>query len=381
MTSPIRSPRSAPAIRPARDRRLAPGRPADRHSPARRRDWRGVLAKAAHALRRLYGKRPRGTFAPVGRESAGRVFAIMVAALLLAGLINADAMVRRADHKPLGDERDRSLAIWHPVQDISHVLQLHRIRSVGDAVTGNDDGNTSGSVPAAAPPIPTSTVPPRPEVRVPTAAEPLRVWVGGDSMMRDLSQSVQSLAAGNALLAVTPHYEISSGLTRPDYYDWPAALRSDMADTDAEVVVVMFGANDGQGLIAADGTTYQQVSDPGWQREYSARVSALMDQLQAGGRLVLWVAQPPMRDGDFDARMDIVNDLYREAAATRPWVDLVETAPMFGDASGAFADRLPGPDGELHDLRQDDGIHFARAGADLLAADLIARIVDEFTPS
>ena len=82
-----------------------------------------------------------------------------------------------------------------------------------------------------------------------------------------------------------------------------------MADTDAEVAVVMFGANDGQGLIAADGTTYQRVSEPGWQAEYG-RAAAVMDQLQAPGRLVLWVTQPPMRDGDFDARMDIVNAIY-----------------------------------------------------------------------
>jgi hypothetical protein len=309
------------------------------------------------------------------------VFAIMVLSLSLAALVNADAMVRRAEHKPIGPQRDRALAIWHPVQDISHVLQLHRVRSLGDALSGNDDASVAGPVPTTTPPSPTSTVPPRPELREPTAAEPLRIWVGGDSMMRDLSESVQRQAAGNALLAVTAHYEISSGLTRPDYYDWPAALRSDMADTDAEVAVVMFGANDGQGLIAADGTTYQRVSEPGWQAEYADRVAAVMDQLQAPGRLVLWVTQPPMRDGDFDARMDIVNAIYRDAASIRPWVDLVETTPLFGDEAGGFADHLPGPDGQQRDLRQDDGIHFARSGADLLAAELIGRIVEEITPA
>ena len=350
--------------------------------PGPRYSFGTILAEVWAALRRLYGKRPRDTFAPVGRESAGRVFAVMVLALGLAALVNADAMVRRAEQKPLGDDRDRALAMWHPVQDVAHVLQLHRLRDVADTLAGDDGSRGAASlVPAAAPTIPTPTIPTRPELRVPTAEAPLRVWVGGDSMMRDLSESVQRLTAGNALLDVTTHYEISSGLARPDYYDWPAALDADMDETDAEVVVVMFGANDGQGLIGADGTTYQQVTEGGWQREYAARVAAVMDQLQEGGRLVLWVTQPPMRDGDFDARMHIVNELYRDAASTRPWVDLVETAAMFADEAGGFADRLPGPDGELHDLRQDDGIHLARSGADLLATDLIARIVEEFTPS
>jgi hypothetical protein len=378
--TPTRAPRTAPAIRPGQRRGTTRRRPPDRGTASRRRGIGTVLLDAAATVRRLYAKRSRGTFAAPGKESAGRVFAILAASLALAVLVNADAMVRRAEQKPLGGERDRSLALWHPVQDVAHVLQLHRLRAVADTITGNDEADSASPVPTTAPPIPTSTVPPRPELRVPTTAAPLRVWVGGDSMMRDLSESVQRLAAGNALLAVTAHYEISSGLTRPDYFDWPDALRSDMTDTDAEVAVVMFGANDGQGLIAPDGTTYQRVSEPGWQREYADRVAALMDQLRADGRLVLWVTQPPMRDGDFDARMDIVNEIYRAAASTRPWVDLVETALLFGDSGGAFADRLPGPDGELRDLRQDDGIHLSREGADLLAAELIGRIVDEFTP-
>jgi hypothetical protein len=311
------------------------------------------------------------------------VFAVFTTALALAALVNADAMVERAERKPIGPDRDRTLAIWHPVQDVSHVLQLHRIRAIGDAFVGDDDGGDGDGRPTPSSPVDeratatSTTVPPRPELRQPTAAAPLRVWVGGDSMMRDLSESVQRATAADPLLAVTTHYEISSGLTRPDYFDWPAALADDMAATDAEVAIVMFGANDGQGLIAADGTVHQRVSEPGWQREYASRVGAVMDQLQAPDRLVLWVSQPPMRDGDFDARIRIINGIYRDAASTRPWVDLVETAPLFGDGQGHYADRLPGPAGELRDLRQDDGIHLSREGADLLAADLVARIADE----
>jgi len=312
---------------------------------------------------------------------------VLAAALLLAALVNADALVDRAERKPLGAGRDRALAFWHPVQDVSHVLQLHRIRDLGDALV-NDDRRPAGVTP---PPIssptderavPTVTVPPRPELRAPTPADPLRVWVGGDSMMRDLSESIERAAATNALLAVTTQYEISSGLARPDYYDWPAALAADMAATAAEVVVIMFGANDGQGIVGADGTVYQRVSEPGWQREYAGRVAAVMDQLQASGRLVLWVGQPPMRDGDFDARIRILDEIYRTAAASRPWIDFVDTAPLFAGPDGGFADRVPDPGGGLEDLRQDDGIHFSRGGADKLADHLLALIADEIaTPA
>src|SRR5690606_40784511 len=115
----------------------------------------------------------------------------------------------RADERPFGPGRDRSLAIWHPVQAVAHVLQLHRIRELGDRLVG-DEGDRGAS--SAAPPATTTTAPPddgaasttttqptRPVLRAPTVGVPLRIWVGGDSMMRDLSESVLRLAADDQI--------------------------------------------------------------------------------------------------------------------------------------------------------------------------------------
>ena len=332
----------------------------------------------------LTARRPRRPTRPrSNHRAAGEVLLIGVAALVLAALVNADALVERAERKELGPARDRSLAIWHPVQDISHVLQLHRIRQAADALAGNDDDDdvtdlTTTTVPEGA----TTTVPPRPQLRTPTAAQPLRLWVGGDSIVRDFGESVLRLTAPDPLFDPVLHYEISSGLTRPDYYDWPGALADDMAATDPEVVVIMFGANDGQGIVTADGTAIQEVSDPAWDDEYARRVGAVMDLLRDGeDRLVYWVLQPPMRDGGFDARIDIINAVYQREAADRPWIQIVDTTPLFGDASGDYADALPGPSGAVADLRQGDGIHLSRDGADLLAQHVLGLVAAEISPA
>lgn len=319
--------------------------------------------------------RPKGT-----RRSAGDVLVIGLAGLVLAAFVNADAMVERAEEKPFGPGRDRSLAIWHPVQDVAHVLQLHRLRDLGDALAGNeddDDAPAPTTVPAAAP---AAVV--RPELRTPTSEEPLRVLMAGDSVLRDFSESVLRLTAGDARLAVTAHFEIATGLTRPDAYDWPSALVDDVGEVDPELVIVMFGGNDGQGIIEPDGTVHQRVSDPGWAPEYARRVGDLMDQLRADGdTLVYWVLQPPMRDADFDARIDIIDDVYEQEAEDRPWIRIVDTAPLFGTADGSYADALPGADGSVADLRQGDGIHLSREGADLLATHVLGLIDDELSRS
>ena len=40
---------------------------------------------------------------------------------------------------------------------------------------------------------------------------------------------------------------------------------------------------------------------------------------------------------------------------------------MFADKSGRYQDYLPGLSGETELMRQSDGIHFSRAGADVAA--------------
>src|SRR3546814_13818706 len=102
-----------------------------------------------------------------------------------------------------------------------------------------------------------------------------------------------------------------------------------------------------------------------------------MDSLQGGGRLVLWVGQPPMRDAGFDDRVDILNSVYEEQAADRPWVRYVDVDTVLGD-DGEYAARLPdGAGGQTDDLRQGDGIHLSRAGADRLARHLQAQRSEE----
>src|SRR3546814_7860411 len=104
-----------------------------------------------------------------------------------------------------------------------------------------------------------------------------------------------------------------------------------METHDPELAIIMFGGNDAQGIVGPDGTVYSSVSETGWQAEYGRRVGAVMDSLQGEGRLVLWVGQPPMRDAGFDDRVDILNSVYEEQAADRPWVRYVDVDTVLGD--------------------------------------------------
>jgi hypothetical protein len=343
-----------------------------------------------------------------GVQPAGRVLVVMVAALVLAMLVNADALVARAERKPPGPERDRSLAIWHPVQDVSHVLQLYRVRQVADWVAGDDDepsaaprtDRESRRAPGTAPTDDTGTGTGTDgetetetgtdgdteagvsagddgafALRTPTADEPLRLLVSGDFTAQVLGGSLERASDETGVVDTAVHHESASGLTRDDYFDWSAAMDEDIDEHDPEVVVVVLGVNDAQGIVVEDGTP-AQLGDPRWAEEYRRRVGGLMDRVRADERMVVWVGQPPMRDPDFGARMAELNQIYAAEAAGRPWVTFVDPAALVGGPDGGYAQTGTDAAGAPVELRQPDGIHLTPAAGDLIAAHVLDLVGD-----
>ena len=84
-----------------------------------------------------------------------------------------------------------------------------------------------------------------------------------------------------------------------------------------------------------------------------------------------------MRDDGFDGRAEIMNEIYREAAESRPWMTYLDTAPVFGDDDGDYVERKADPSGDLVDLRQEDGVHLSQPGAGLLARVMLDLIDEE----
>ncbi len=177
-----------------------------------------------------------------------------------------------------------------------------------------------------------SAPPPAIILHKPTKADPITLWIGGDSMVQEFGTSVLEEASDLGTVKATLDYHISTGLTRPDYFDWPAHLQDDVLPTKPEVMVVMFGANDAQPM-EVDGKPYD-FSAPQWQAEYRRRVASTMDELAGDGRLVIWVGVPNMRSPDFSARMQVLDAIYQSEAAKRPWIRFLDSRPILAPKGG-----------------------------------------------
>lgn len=332
---------------------------------------------------------------------AGWVLLAGLVALLVGALLNADAMLKRAESQPFcrGDElvctRDLKIdLVWKPLQAISDAFGLNIPRQRLDAFTGKSGSSsdardvdeiiaeTQGATDArssAAPgdTAPTTTAPPAPEVRTPTPEEPLRVWIGGDSIVQTFGTSMQRVAASTGVMDAALDFRVSTGLTRPDYFNWPAHLAESVLPNDPELVVIMFGANDAQPIELDDGTVLQRF-EQGWLDEYRRRVAGTMDLLRDpdNDRQVIWVGQPIMGPTAGVKGMEKLNHIYWDEARKRPWITYFDAWPFFADAEGNYADQLPSIDGTVSGMRQSDDVHLSTKGGDRLSWAIMRRLAE-----
>jgi uncharacterized protein len=268
------------------------------------------------------------------------------------------------------------------------------VRSVvtdGDAVADGvaapaDTTVASGSAPTVDPladPVDTvvETTDPEPDTTGPaTPQDPAKVFIVGDSDAGTFGPYLQTLLDGTGVVTTELDYKVSSGLARPDFFDWPAEIDAKLPEVDPDIVVATFGGNDAQGLAVANGDFI--VGDPvaneaEWVAEYSERVGGVMDQLRAGGRTVIWVGIPNDDNPEVTARMAIQDKAARAAAAERPDVIFIDTWKRFSGRTGGWAEFVIDPrDGEGKDVRADDGFHLNQTGAEILAIDIAQAIRD-----
>jgi uncharacterized protein len=306
------------------------------------------------------------------------------AGIALAVLLTSSSMLERALQQPFGEERDAQVAVWERIDEVSETLYLDEPgRAVNEAL-GRDDAQSEDPLLAFGPGAPANegtganvdapfvlwpAAPPKPELpalRNPTPDAPLRMWIAGDSMAGIFGQALVREANGTGFVKADLDYRISTGLARPDYFNWPAHMKDETHKRQPEVLVVVFGANDSQGLQTRAGDVYQPLTD-GWRVEYARRVGATMDLLKSEGRLIFWIGQPIARESEYSERLRDLNTIYAAQAKERSWVFYVDAYSLFADKNGDYTAYMRDGNGDVELVREQDGVHLTWAGGERLA--------------
>lgn len=340
-----------------------------------------------------------------GASGVGRVFGGLVACLLITGLLSSGRLVAMAERQEFGDSRDRWLAAAESVDRVSSWLAFDRPAAAMESVLGRDDAeptdvvlgelaadtptttpettttqpvtvettiplDTESSLPStttttAAPT--TTTIPPPPILGDVDVNNPLRIWTGGDSLGEYVGSELLYQVADTDFSTVELEFAISTGLARPDYFDWPARFSEIMqADDRPDVVVFMVGGNDDQDL-RVDGERVV-VGTPAWQTAYRERAATMMDIAAYPGVQMLWINLPPMRSEQREAISLEINAALAAEAELRPWVQVIDIVDMFTGPGGGYDQFIDEPDGSAtRKARANDGVHITRSASNWVA--------------
>jgi hypothetical protein len=370
---------------------FADDRPADQRDTARLR----VIAMRRAAL---------------GAGDTWRIFTAIIICLAIMLLLNTKSFVTIANEQPDGWARPVLLKSARSLDAVASTLRLDRMNAwIDRALNRRDAAPTFGPI-AANPPAATTIVadtptvvpapaadtaaatpepadvaatplgpplPPAPMPRIVTTANPLRVYVAGDSFAEWMGYDFADYAKRDELVTSLLDFKISSGLARPDYFDWSARLTQEMTGNPPPEAVVWFaGANDYVDMRTDAGSLTR--GTPEWLAEYGKRAGAVMDIVGRGGGQMYWVSQPIMRDKTRGKVAVDINTVVQAEAQSRPWVHYVDIWALFTDANGNYTAFLPDASGELVQVRQSDGIHLTRTATTWVSDRVYAAMQRDF---
>jgi len=224
---------------------------------------------------------------------------------------------------------------------------------------------TTGYNPTAtsAPALPT-----RPRARF-SPENPATILVIGDSLSNGFGTFLKMRAEQLDLNArVINQGKSSSGLTRGDFYDWPARFEGFAAQYDPDIIVAHFGANDMQTIISSTGRV--TFGSSGWEDAYRAKIQEILDIAERSDASVYWFGPGPDSHTNLHNHLQYLNPIFEEEVRSRRG-RFVAINDFAAGPGGTYITTVP-IEGVQTRIRTADGSHFTSKGYFLVVDKLLA---------
>lgn len=240
------------------------------------------------------------------------------------------------------------------------------------AVSGQGAGPGASAV-SAAPVLPAAPAAARP---TPPASEHKVLLLGDSLIATGFGDYLQARLDAHPRIRALRKAKSSTGLARPDFFDWMEVGRQEVGRHQPDVVVVILGGNDGQSLQDGKGGKPIHWGRPDWEQAYRQRLEEFMQVLAAPGRRIVWLELPTTGRKRFEQKLGLIRGLQRDVVSARADALHVDTHPFFTDAKGQ-ALRTARVDGfrKPMKLRMDDGVHFTVAGGRYFAGKVYPEVL------
>jgi lysophospholipase L1-like esterase len=326
---------------------------------------------------------------------AGRVLVVILVTLLAWTLLYAPTLKRAAEASALGARRTVSLALLRPIAAVSDWVGLNELARSIERAVGRDQGRPGG---AFVPPPEDIPLTPKGEddphgiggngengdgataeadsIRAPTPDRKLRVAIVGDSLAAGLGFFAERVFLPR-LVRVSGQGRISTGLARPDYFNWPYTMHRIVDRFDPDLVIVMLGENDHQSLQTVHGEREARIGTSEWPSTYRERVLRMMRIATSRGAKVVWAGLPISADFRLRDHSMRQNEIFEFAASISNDVAYFDAWERFREPGDVYTAYFR-EGRRVILIREGDGLHFNAIGYTILAREIAKLAVEEF---
>lgn len=200
------------------------------------------------------------------------------------------------------------------------------------------------------------------------AAMPIRILLTGDSLMEALGPQMQKAMAGYENITLIPIGKRSTGLSRPDFYNWPKVLEENLQQHRPHIVVMWIGTNDPQGIYGKTGLGEPCSGE--WLKAYTYKLMEIAGLCQKYRARLIFMGPPVMDEEPLNTQLLKITDIMRRTCRHYK-LGFIDTRPLLADRQGKYMHRATMPDGRVKDIRWKDRVHITGDGNILIMQKLL----------
>ena len=195
--------------------------------------------------------------------------------------------------------------------------------------------------------------------RTPSAEDPLRVMIVGDSVTYEIQPGLTAALEHTGLVTSANRTQVGFGLSRWPIYPWWDVWEPFLDEVQPEAVVIQAGIWDVAEVFAGE-LRRPVPTDPDWDEQFTFLMEVAVDVLSSDGAIVYWQTMLPSTSPGPGGRL---NDLVADLADRDDRVVMVDFTPAFTRNGGytGFVER----DGVEWPIRKVDGVHLCREGSEI----------------
>jgi hypothetical protein len=209
---------------------------------------------------------------------------------------------------------------------------------------------------------------------------PFNILIIGDSLVAaggGMGDSLERTLLNFKNTTVFRQGKVSSGLSRQDYFDWPAMAAKLISQYKPNVGIMMFGANDNTAIIDANGKIIAGYGSAKWEDQYRLRVDQMLDLFTKANTEIFVLGIPIMKNQKLSQGMQQINTLTEQETKKYANAHFISTWDLLADKDGNYTSYLIDKDGNQKLARTADGVHLQYV-AGYYVSDAVVKVMQNY---